>query len=114
VDCAKRNPARRSALPSQRIKCAAEISEQHTSKTFRAGALLLIIPSQVGAPPNLTRRCSTGASRRFSWLSDLRCGPIDGARTVELCEATGSLRTPARALAAGTDVFHPVLLLLLL
>ena len=31
--------------------------------TFRAGAMLLIIPSRVGAAPNLTRRCSTGASR---------------------------------------------------
>ena len=31
--------------------------------TFRAGAMLLIIPSRVGAPPNLTRRCLTGAIR---------------------------------------------------
>ena len=40
------------------------------------------------------RRCSTGASRRFPF-SNFRCGPIDGARAVELFAATGSLHIGA-------------------
>ena len=47
-----------------------------------AGAMLLIIPWRGWAPRNLARRCSTGASRRFSFLADIRCAPIDGARAV--------------------------------
>ena len=40
------------------------------------------------------RRCSTGASRRFRFRK-FRCGPIDGARAVELFAATGSLHIGA-------------------
>ena len=41
------------------------------------------------------RRCSTGASRRFSVLAISAVGRIDGARAVELFAATGSLHIGA-------------------
>ena len=57
-----------------------------------AGAMLLIIPWRGWAPPHLTRRCSTGASRRFSVLANsaagrstergrLSCSPLPGRCT---------------------------------
>jgi len=39
-------------------------------------------------------------------LSDLRCGPIDGARAVELIAATGSLHIGAGRQRTGRGVFN--------
>ena len=68
------------------------------SPTFRAGAMLLIIPWRGWAHAASDAALLDRREPPIFRFSKFRCGPIDGARALELFAATGSLH-----IGAGRD-----------